>query len=365
MTTIETSKLFTGIKAEGGLDVYLLEERVAPLQKGFYYINNSWTNNGRYLWFICAYPPSPNFILGLIDFENDSVRVFPETQHTDAAPWVDPESGEVYWAIRNEVWCLDPATGNTRYVNCVPQELIGSRAVPRSVTHLTCSPNGKEFFIDAKVGDHFLFGTLPLDGGAFEFWHRFDRNYNHAQFSPVDNDLILFSQENHPDPLTGLSFPIVDRMWLLRRGGKPTPVFAEAYKCTHEWWDHDGEHVWYIQGKETSRINIHTKKVDAIEWPHPTWHATNSRDGKYLVCDSTDRFYRGCPSRVTFYNCETKKFIPIIKNPEMNRIDGKYYHIDPHPRFCCNDRYIVMTVTVRDKVDLAVIKTEDLIKLSS
>ena len=76
-------------------------------------------------------------------------------------------------------------------------DLIGSRSVHRIATHLTRSADGKEFFIDAEVGQQFIFGTLPADGsGDFEFWHRFDRNYNHAQFSPTDPDTVLFAQEN-------------------------------------------------------------------------------------------------------------------------------------------------------------------------
>ncbi len=49
----------------------------------------------------------------------------------------------------------------------------------------------------------------------------------------------------------------------------------------------------------------------------------------------------------------------------MKGIVGSQYHIDPHPRFCSQDRYIVFTTTVRGQVDLAITRVEDLIRRTS
>jgi hypothetical protein len=53
--------------------------------------------------------------------------------------------------------------------------------------------------------------------------------------------------------------------------------------------------------------------------------------------------------------------VQIINNPEMKGIVGARYHIDPHPRFCGSDRFVVFTTTVRGEVDLAVVRVDDLI----
>ena len=41
---------------------------------------------------------------------------------------------------------------------------------------------------------------------------------------------------------------------------------------------------------------------------------------------------------------------PSLCSPER----PNNYHIDPHPRFIMNDRYVVFTTTVLGRVDLAV-----------
>lgn len=50
----------------------------------------------------------------------------------------------------------------------------------------------------------------------------------------------------------------------------------------------------------------------------------------------------------------------IIDNPGIDGIAGANYHIDPHPRLCCDDRFVVFTATVRGQIDLAIVKTADL-----
>ena len=108
--------------------------------------------------------------------------------------------------------------------------VIGARPVARIATHLTRSVDGKEFFVDAHIGMQYVFGTLPVDGGAFEEWCSFERNYNHAQINPTDPDDVLFAQENHGDPITGLTFPITNRLWMMRRGRRAAPDF-HASRC--------------------------------------------------------------------------------------------------------------------------------------
>ena len=90
------------------------------------------------------------------------------------------------------------------------------------------------------------------------------------------------------------------------------------------------------------------------------WHAHASRLGDLQVCDSTDFFYRGCPSSVHFLNRSSGRHLSIADNPQMKGIAGLRYHIDPHPRFCGSDRFVIFTTTTDGRVDLA-IRTADLV----
>jgi hypothetical protein len=364
---LSQSRLFTPVSdPDTGLTIYYLTEKVAPVQQGFYFVNSGMTDDARYLWFYCAFPPSPTRTLGVIDFESDTIRHLPQTQFSGASPYVDPVSGTVFWGARESIWCTTPAaSGMPELVNSLPKEVVGNRTVYRLATHLTRSTDGKEFFVDAALGLQWIMGTLPVDGGDFELWHRFDRNYNHAQFSPTDPDLALFAEENHPDPITGLRFPIIDRMWLIRRGEQPRPVFDTPTRVTHEWWDADGQHVWCVWGNEAWRTDIKTQDVEKVSWPAHCWHAHNTVNSDYLICDSNEKFFRGCPSAVYFQNQKTGKTLKLLDNPGMGGITGSSYHIDPHPRFCGRDRYVTFTTTVRGEVDLAIVPTADLIERTS
>ena len=366
------SNLFTPVtNQETGVKIYILSEKVAPVQEAFYFVNESMSQDGRYLWFYCAYPPSASAgqgrTLGVVDFQEQEVRHFPETQFSSGSPYVDSVTGEVYWCMGDTIWKRGPAPRDEVVpVNSLPPEIVQNRPVQRLATHLTRSADGKEFFVDASIGFGYVFGTLPIDGSDYQLWHRFDRNYNHAQFNPQDPDLVLFAQENHTDPLTGIHTRYDDRLWLIRRGGSPRPVLRTPTRVTHEWWDPDGKHAWCIRGREGIwRVDIDNADVEEIAWVAGTWHSYSSKDGKYIIGDANEKFYRGCPSTVSFLNRHTMREIRLVSNPEMFGITGSNYHIDPHPRFCSDEKYVVFTTTVRGVVDLAIIPTQDLIERTS
>ena len=371
MIDLVNSKLFTPWKnPETGVTLYLLTHKVVPVQEAFYFSNESMSRDGRYLWFYCAFPPSGTAAqgrtLGVVDFETQEVRHFPETHFNHASPFVDPANGEVTWGMGAGLWRRGPGAGDTvEEVNSLPAEIIGARPVSRIATHLTRTADKSAFFIDAQIGLQFVFGMLPVDGGDFQPWYRFERNYNHAQISPTDANLVLFAQENHPDPITGLTFPIVNRMWTLRPGEAPQPVLKEPRKVTHEWWDPDGQHAWCVWGNETWKVNVFTHEEEKILFPHHCWHSHSSQAGEYIIGDSNTRFYRGCPSSVHFLNRTTHQLVKLVDNPEMPNYTGRNYHIDPHPRFCCGDQYVVFTTTLRGVVDLVVARTADLIQRTS
>ena len=367
------SDLFTPWQdPDSGVTSYILSKKIAPVQEAFYFVNNSMTDDGRYLWFYCAYPPSGSAqqgrTLGLLDFQTGEINVFPETQFNHASPYVDVKTGDIFWGMDTSVWRRGPRPQDkAELIGSVPPELVGARFADRIATHLTPSADGKEFFVDTSVGLQSIFGSINVKTGAFEHWHTFNRNFNHVQFSPTDPDLILFAQEFHPDPITGLIFPITDRMWLMRRGEQPRPLFDEPTVVTHEWWDEDGEHVWCIHKTGTWRVNIHTQEVENLGWPAGAWHSHHHASGKYLVGDVqlSESFYRGAPSEVHFLNRETDESVRIAKNPGVSGIVGANYHIDPHPRFVGDGQFVVFTTTVRGEVDLAIIPTADLIAQTS
>ena len=168
---------------ESGVTSYILTRKVAPVQEAFYFVNESISDDGRYLWFYTAFPPSGTAArgrtLGVVDFSTQEVRHFPETQFGEASPYLDTATGDIYWNYDRYVWKRGPqADAPLVLVNAVPDDLICGRQVLRAATHLTRSADGKAFFIDLGLEMQWLFGSLPIDGSDFQLSHRFDRLYN-------------------------------------------------------------------------------------------------------------------------------------------------------------------------------------------
>jgi hypothetical protein len=342
---------------------------VAPIQQSFYFTNQSLTDDGRFLWLYCSFPPGGDAYYGrqlaVIDFAEQELRHFPETQFMDASPHVDKGTGEVYWTTGLEIWKRGPLPGDkaTR-VAIFPSELANNRRPLRIATHLTLSADKKAFAIDALLGADCFVGDLPIDGKTpFRLWQAFARCYNHAQFNPIDPNLILMAQDGWFDPATGKKGTTEDRMWLLQRGEKARPVCPNNPLNSdwrgHEWWDADGVHVWYIDyRKGTEKINILTGERTNV-WPSGHTHSHNDQKSRYLVGDISpirDQF------RVAFFNIQTGKEINIASDLPLLSYPRSTYHIHPHPQFCLNDQYICYTTNALGTVNVALVSVDQLVE---
>jgi len=365
----------------------MLAQRVAPIQQTFYFTNKSQAKSGRYLWFYCSYPPSGDAsygrLLGVIDIEEQRIRVFPETQFSEASPMVDAESGWVYWVSQNCIWTRGPsAQDETVKVSEFPGELIKARRPERISTHLTRSADGKYVSIDATIGRTFYIGAAPLDGGKIEIWQEFNSHCNHAQFSPTDPAVQLLARDWWIDIVDGAASwsdvkPPDNHIWLIEKGKEARPLFPGINRNhTHAWWDADGVHVWYVDyTKGVEKANIHTGIKETV-WPNGNnagvspWdpstqdrapgvcHAHCDTQSRYLVGDiSPYQWERGC--RIAFYNIGTGKEVNIVSDLPLAALTGhprgiyERYHIDPHPQFCTGDEYISYTTTVPGYVTVA------------
>lgn len=377
--TPEASPLFTRwADPVSGVTSLLLPNTAAPLQQSFYYTNPSFTDDGRFLWFYCAFPPAGNAnqgrSLGVVDFQLHEVRHYPETGFLDASPAVDPATGEAYWCSGLEIWKRGPLAADTPVlVNRFPADLARNRRPWRVATHLTFSADRKSLNLDAEIGREWFAGHAPLDGTPAVIWQTLDRAYNHGQFSPVDSDLQLINQDSAVDPLTGDCPNYENRMWLLRRGGKITPIFADvaasgAAKHGHEWWSADGRHVWYIHyGRGVMRVNPFAPRpagadpVPELMWPSDTVsHAHTDATETYVVADCQPGIATGI-SKVIFYNRKTGRETAIVSQMPYPTDALRRYHVHPHPQFCLHDRYICYTTLVTGRLTLALVSVESLI----
>jgi len=375
-----------------GVTSYLLTARAAPLQQSFYFVNPSMTEDGRYYWFYCVFPPSNGKCLGVVDFARRRVRCFPETQFSAASPLVDRQSGRVYWSNESGIWTRGPGDDEPpRLVNRFSPDLVRNRRVSHYASHHTFSSDRRALNIDTQIGSDWYIGSAPLDGSAIEIWQQAEGCHNHVQFSPSDPNLMLVAQDYHSDPSTGEIIPYANRLWLARRGGGlaavyphrikedyermattghiagevPRPVTDRRAMQGHEWWNASGSHIWYVQyGGGVERVGVGASVPERV-WPHRSVsHAHADAVEQYLVLDalpSDDPSDR----RVSFLNRATGRHIDIVSFMPDPPADWFRYHVHPHPQFCLRDRMICYTTTVCGRIDVAFASVEDLMARTS
>ncbi len=370
---IEQSPLFVRWKDPVcGVESLILSRRVAPIQQTFYFTHSGFSDDGRYLWFYVAFPPSGDAYsgrqLGVADFEEQTLRYYPETLFSDASPYVDPKTAEVYWVAGLDVWKRGPRPEDRPVlINSFPAELARNRRPVRIATHLSPSADGKSFAIDALIGNDCFVGDLPRDGTAFRLWQRVDRCYNHAQFSPTDPDLMLLAQDGWFNAATGEPGVLEDRLWLIRRGEGLRQIYPNSPSVLrgHEWWDPDGVHVWYIDyRKGTEKVNIRTGERFNV-WPAGHTHSHADRTGRLIVGDVNPQHIDFNLWWVAFFNAATGKEIKIVSELPPLPYPRSRYHVHPHPHFCLNDRWIAYTTNVLGTVDVALVCVEQLIERTS
>lgn len=380
MTDIRQSALFQPwTDPESRVTSYVLSHRIAPVQKPNYFVNRSLSTDGRYLWFQCAFPPSPHMSLAVADVHEGTVTHCPETAGTHSY-MVDDETGGAYFTARMAVWYRGPRPSDAPdWVNAIPDDLTRGRT-GRLVSHLTTTPDRRAFFVDAKIGEACYVGMLPKDGSAFEHWQTLHGNYNHGQCCPTDGGLALMAKETGISSLEDRK-PHENRMWLVKEDGTVAPIFPVVKRTpenewrghddrmSHEWWSSDGQWACFVgsHGVEhpsaTYRTNVLTGKTEML-WKEWHWHAHDWDNGRYLVGDRRERgnFFRGCASSVHFCNNDTGREVAVVSHNPENIEPGRHYHIDPHPSFSPDGALVVYTTTVLGTIDVALAVTADLLE---
>jgi hypothetical protein len=382
MYTVETSKHFEKYTDFcTGVETWVLKNETAPLQKPLYFVSLPCSTDERYFWFVCAFPPGglmegSSTTMACLDLETDEIYYHPDAPA--GSPAIESDTGELYFCTENLVLKKGPRPDSpVEKIARVPAEW---RVMPgRIATHLTFSADKKELCCDISSGNDTYITSLDISSGKFELWCTLHGGWNHAQFNPVDKNLILFAMEFWQDLKTGVRNRIgenekgqLTRIWTIRRGEQPVnhlPVYKEA---SHEWWSADGKKIYYCDWRKgTCMIDFHTGERRLI---HPTGyrHAYSSANDKYFVADIFNyndnwRWYRGCATTANFYNTETRRPVDIVtRNPALYAFEEPcVYHIDAHPRFVFNDKYVAYCTTVFGKPSVGFANTSQLVQLTS
>lgn len=380
MYTPETSALFEKrVNQKNGAVHYVLARREAIFQQGFYFVNNSMTIDGRYLWFYASYPPmhSANCrMLGYIDFKEDSLNICYDTLFNGASPWVNPYNGEVYFTWENVIFKRKPE----KDARCEAVFKLESNRLTRSMsTHLTpLDSECTKFLLDIREGNNdFTIGVANTKTGEFEKWYKSPFSMNHAQINPQNPDLALCAYDGYNDIETGefCWIPtnedgVYERLWTIEKSGKATLHAPIGEMPSHEWWSNDGKKIYYVSKAGINFKNIETGEHKTVHSCDP-WHAHTTKNETLYVYDETvpnkyGRWFRGSPSAVRLFNRKTNKVTDIVSRMSENNWSPNNqcnYHIDPHPRFSENEKYIIFTSSNEGGADLAVANVEEILSI--
>jgi carbon storage regulator CsrA len=343
--TPEASPLFSRWKdGVSGVESYILSERVAPAQESMESPAPAMSADGRYLWFYCAFAPGghPRYgrTLGVVDFQDNVVRHFPETQFGEASPVVDAQGGACYWSAAQQVYRREgKGTGRAALVGQLDRDALLGGQVPLAVaTRLTLSADRKALSIDVTVDGKGFVGSMDAGSGAVEMWQSFDRAVSHAQFNPAEPGLMLLRQEG--------------RLYTIRKGQKATALTKEPVRG-EAWWSADGKSVYFIAAAGgLARISAEGGKAEVL-WPAANASFHMDRSGEHVVAAIASA--EAGESRLVLCNLKTGKEARIYT------FTGEAGAQRARPRFAMDGKYLIYTTSAQGRADVAVTPTAGLI----
>jgi len=237
-------------------------------------------------------------------------------------------------------------------------------------THLSINATGELVILDMRISDKTYIATGNLRTGEVKHLHKFNRNYDHAMFSPIDPELFLIDQDWEIDFHSGERFDIDQRMWLMDiNGTRLEPVLPgnwfrhnNSIIC-HDFWSQDGYICWPDLLDTVCEHNLQTRETTAV-WNHAMCHC-HTLDRRFWVGDDSPYEWDKRPCRIVFFDRASGKEIDIFSAmPSRKFKPGYVYHMDPHPAFTRDGKYITSMVTVNNgEIDVAITPVEPLLTL--
>lgn len=371
MLSLEKHPYFTEYTDEKtGVKSYFLKKKVSELQQHFYFSESSLTEDGKYLWIRCLNPPAQNMSLAVVsmDPENPFIKQFQGASTNSGLPRIIKGTHDCIFAEGAAVYRVNPEGEITKVLE-LDSEFLHNRPVGRMFTHASISCDGKYIALDMSVGGKWYMGIGDLQTGEVKILNNFGRCYDHAMFSPTNPELFLLDQDWWREPATGEYFPIDNRIWLMNtKGTRFEPLVPNSWyyhdgsEICHDFWSADGYLCWIDYNLGAFECDVETREITHI-WKRPTCHA-HTTDRKLWCADQTPYTWNKKPCQVLFFDRETNREIEIfsaLPEPKVKR--GGNYHLDPHPSFTGDGKYIISTVTLLDgNADVAITPVEPLLE---
>lgn len=376
MINFESLGLFEEyVDQQSGVKSYILKEKPASCVQSFYFINQSLSSDNRYLWMYCFYPPLCHHSLGVVSLDPQApfVRAFPEAIFWDFSPVVAPEGDKVYFSdldLKNGRICSIDINGHIEEFAVMDPNYVENRILVNFGTHLTISSDRKYMLVDGSFATHDFVATIDMESRKFNIIMENDAHYNHAQFSPVHPNLFLYDQDWRYNPITGRRATFRNRIWLCdTEATQFEPIVQRSWHghdgtmFCHDFWSQDGKICWQDYAKGAYEMDVVTREMVHV-WKEPLCHSHCNADRSLWVADQSPYAWPKEKCRVIFFNRATEKTIDIFSAMPAPVYTRSAYHLDPHPQFTKDGKYIICTTTVLGGIDLAITPVDQLVSLT-
>jgi oligogalacturonide lyase len=336
--------------------------------EGFYFHQNPFTAEGDKMVFLgstdtgrCAFT---------VDLRTQAIQQI--TDRSVGFEVVAPKRRELFYLSGDTVYATHLDTLATREIARLPAHYVHGRGFSVNADEsllVGCYALGEEKLYSTMPREKWIAAifeaklpnalyTISIDSGEVrEFYHE-NAWLGHTQFSPTDSSLLEFCHEGPERRL--------NRMWIVRTDGAAIhnvyeKIWANEF-ITHEFWDPDGQRVWY-DGRIPSWVTRKLPFLSAIiESPvylgctdvtsgrtkryrlksrQYSWHYNISADGKMICGDGDGRFFRLCPSGKWIY-----LFRPDGAKMRVERLcsmRNHSYKIAPNTHFTPDEKWVVFT----------------------
>ncbi len=358
-----------------GIKSYILKERVADVQKHFYFTNTSVTEDGKFLWILCATPPAKihTFAIVSLDAQNPYIKHFLAAGYSGVGniPGIFPGTHDLIFAEGRSLYKVTE-NGEITRLYTLPDEIVKRREIERVFTHASFSCDKKKLVLDVHIANKTYVGFYDFETKETEFIDEvFVPFHNHAQFSTKDPNLLILDQEGWTDPVSGEHGYFKNRTWLLdTKGTRFEPLIQSSWFCRdgskycHDFWSKDGYICFNDYDRGAFECDDLTRELTCV-WNRPICHTHTNYDRSLWVADESPYHWKETPCKVLLYDRETKKEIEIFSGLPYHGIDPfREFHIDPHPAFTDDGEYIVSTTTVLDgRIDVAITPVKEALEI--
>ena len=357
--------------AKSGVKSHILKKRVAAIQQALYFIKmGGITTDGKYMWFRCIEPPSRmiRYAVLCLDPDAPSITVLNNVTKDTSLLSPIPDTHSALFAVHNKVYQTD-TSGNVKEILKVSDELIHGRYIERISTHLSLNSTRELFTLDMNIGSKAYVAVGKYHTGEVKVIQKYERHYNHAQFSPTDPNLMIVDQDGHNDIITGERFNIEQRIWLMDVDGtRLEPVDPLNWydhnnsSPNHDFWSQDGFVCWPdLRDDKVYEYNPQTREK-TVAWKKRMCHC-HTLDRKLWVGDASPYEWNEKPCKVIFFDRESGREIDIFSSLPAPICDRGVYHLDPHPSFSPDGNFIVSTTTVNGgNPEIAITPVDSLLK---